>query len=61
MFTQVYKEKLHRVQKIQNWPSYGHLKIISNLFRKIDRQDENWNKSANFEAIEPILVLNGQK
>ena len=53
-----------RVQKIENWPSYGHLKIISVIFwffRKIGRRDKNWNKSANFGGIEPILVLNGQK
>ena len=53
-----------RVQKIENWLSYGHLKIISVIFwffRKIGRRDKNWYKSANFGGIEPIFVLNGQK
>ena len=53
-----------RVQKIENWPSYGHLKIISVFFRfilKIYWRDKNWNKLANFGGIEPTSVLNGQK
>ena len=38
-------------QVIQVWKNYP-------IFSKIGSQNENWNNSANFEAIGQILVLN---
>ena len=53
-----------RVQKHKNWPSYwsfGYDWKKIKIFSKIRMLCKNFRSLANFEAIRPIIFLNGQQ